>query len=228
MKDYKDKNTYIRLGLKKGKAAIKTGNSSNIKKKILTWLGLFLLVFVINYLFFIRFGPANIKGIIGPALKNHKRTYTFAEWSDKGCKLYQEGDLTGASEAFTKAIALRPEDSKVYLNRGIVYVKMENYDRAINDLSRAISLNPGFIEALIHRGLAYLKKKNFGYAINDCDYALSLDPNLAEAYYTRGMAFRGEGLSDKAKSDFKKSCELGNNNGCKEYKEILYIKNDGT
>ena len=228
MKDYKDKQTYVRLGLKKGKAAVRTGNSSNVKKKILVWFGLFLLVFVINYLFFIRFGPANIKGIIGPVLKNHQRPHTIAQWSDEGCKLYQEGNLIRASKAYTKAIALKPEDSKIYLNRGIVYVKMENYSKAINDLNRAISLNPDYIEAFIKRGLAYLKKANFDHAINDCNYALSLDPNMAEAYYTRGIAFRGKGLPDEAKSDFKKSCELGNNNGCQEYEEILYIENDGT
>lgn len=228
MKDYKDKQTYIRLGLKKGKAAIRTGNSSNVKKKILTWFGLFLLVFIINYLFFIRFGPANIKGIIGPGQKNHKKSHTSTDWFHEGSKMYQEGNLTGASEAYTKAIVLRPENSKIYLNRGIVYIKMENYDKAINDLNKAILLNPGYIEAFIKRGLTNLKKRNFDYAINDCNYALSLDPNMAEAYYTRGMAFRGEGLSDKAKNDFKKSCELGNDSGCQEYEKILYIKNGGT
>jgi hypothetical protein len=35
------------------------------------------------------------------------------------------------------------------------------------------------------------------------------------------MAYEAKGLLDKAKSDFQKSCELGDNNGCQAYGKLL-------
>jgi len=228
MKDYKDRNTYIKLGLRKGKSAIKTGKVVDIKRKTLLWVGLFLMVFIVNYLFFIHFKPLKTESIDGLKMKNHKSPLSFEDWFEKGCNLQEEGNLIGAYDAYSKAINLRPEDSNIYVKRGVVCVKMENYYNAIRDLKRAISLNPDCMEAFVQRGSVYLKQQNFDYAINDCNYALSLDPNIEEAYFVRGIAFREKGLSDKAKNDFKKSCELGNNNGCQEYEEILYSMNDWT
>jgi len=228
MKDYKDRNTYIKLGLRKGKPAIKAGKALDSKKKILLWISLFFMVFIVNYLFFMHFKPLKMESVDGLEIMNPEGLITFKDWSERGCNLHEEGNLIGAYEAFSEAINLRPEDSNIYVKRGAVCVKMENYDNAIRDLKRAISLNPDCIEAFVERGSVYLKQQNFDYAINDCNYVLYLDPNIEAAYYVRGIAFREKGLSDKAKNDFKKSCELGNNNGCQEYEEILYSMNDWT
>lgn len=228
MRDYKDKNSYSKLGLRKGKPGVKTGRRLDLKTRIFIWVGLFFMVFIINYLFFMHFKPLRIQGIEGIEPDNYKSSAVFESWVEKACDLQEQGDLTGAYEAFSKAIRERPEESSAYVKRGVVCVKMQDYDKAIKDLKSAISLNPGCAEAFIKRGLVYLEQKNFDYAINDCNYALSMDPEMSEAYYVRGIAFREKGLTDEAKKDFKRSCELGNNIGCQEYEEILYIMNDWT
>ncbi len=49
---------------------------------------------------------------------------------------------------------------------------------------------------------------------------------MATAYHTRGVSYTHIGLFDKAKIDFQRSCELGDNNGCIEFKELLKEKKD--
>jgi len=228
IKDYKGQDTYITLGLKKGKAAIKHEISSITPERVFTWLGLFALIVLVNYLFFVHLAPIKEKQInIVPTLKGHIRSDTFEEWFDKGYKRYQEGDLKGAVEAYTEAIILKPEEIRSYFNRGIVYIKMGKHDKALDDYNKVIILNLDYAKAYNNRGWAYFKKGLFDLAIQDCTQAIILDPNMATAYHTRGMAYKGKGLFDIARNDFQKSCELGDINGCKAYGELSRPRNDG-
>lgn len=189
--------------------------------KIFMWLVLFGLVFFINYLFFVQLKPINKKGINRRLTqKEHEMPNNFKEWFDKGYKRYQEGNLVKAAEAFSKSITLNPGEARSYLNRGIVYSNMGMHDKAINDYNTVIALNPDYAEAHNNRGWSYLKKAMFDHAIKDCGEALRLNPTMATAYHTRGMAYEAQGLLDMARNDFQRSCELGNNNGCKAYEEL--------
>jgi tetratricopeptide (TPR) repeat protein len=221
IKDYKSKHTYTTLGLKRGKAAIRRETSRITPRRVFVWLGLFALVVFVNYLFFVRLGPINKKEInIDPTQEKHKKSNTFAQWFTAGYKRHQEGDLMGAAEAYTKAIILKPEEPRSYFNRGIVYIKMGEHDKAIDDCNKVIALDPGYAEAYNNRGWAYFQKGLFDRAIQDCNQALLLDPDMATAYHTRGMAYKAKGLFDMAKNDFQKSCKLGDSNSCKAYGEV--------
>lgn len=228
IKDYKGKQTYTTLGLKRGKAAFRRQILPITPGRVCRWLGLFALVVFVNYLFFVRLGPINKKEInIDPTQKGHKRPNTFAEWFYAGYKRHQEGDVMGAVEAYTEAIILEPEEPRSYFNRGIVYIKMGEHDKAIDDCNKVIALDPGYAEAYNNRGWAYFQKGLFDRAIQDCNQALLLDPNMAAAYHTRGMAYKGKGLLDMAKNDFQKSCKLGDKKSCKAYGEVLKAINSG-
>lgn len=225
IKDFKGKDTIRTLGLRRGKAAIKRETSSLTPKRVCMWLGLFALVALVNYFVFVRLGPIGKKEpMLHDTKEGHKRADTFAEWFDTGCKRYQEGDLKGAIEAYTEAIALKPEEIRSYFNRGIAYIELHMHDKAIDDYNTVIAMNPDYSEAYNNRGWAYLQKGLFDPAIRDCNKALTLDPHMATAYHTRGMAYKGKGMLETAKRDFQKSCELGDAHGCKAYEGLK--KND--
>lgn len=59
---------------------------------------------------------------------------------NKGVILAEEGDLTSALAAFTKAIELKKDFGEAYFNRGYVYLSLGNRDAAFSDLSIAGSL----------------------------------------------------------------------------------------
>jgi len=225
IKDYKGNNSDRTLGLHRGKSAIKRETSSPTPRKIVMWVAVFGLVFFINYLFFVHLKPINKKEInreLTP--REHNMPDNIAEWFDKGYKRYEEGDLQRAIEAYTKAIILKPEETRSYFNRGIVYIKMGKHDKAINDYNKVIALNPNYAEAYNNRGWAYLKKALFDHTIKDCNEALRLNPAMATAYHTRGMAYKAQGLLEMARNDFQKSCELGNDSGCQAYGELSKTK----
>jgi len=222
IQDYKGKDTHKTLGLKKGKAVTKKRAFSRKRIKVLIWIGLVALVVFLNYLVFVRLGPLGKKEITaGQILKENTGAHSFDKWFDEGHKNYQEGNLSGAEDAYTKAIMQQPEEVKSHFNRGIVYITMGEYDKAIEDYTKVISMQADYPEAYYNRGWAYFHKDMFDRAIEDCNQALLLNPDMASAHLTRGMAYKAKGLLDKAKSDFQKSCELGDNNGCQAYGELL-------
>jgi len=226
IKDFKGKNTYRTLGLRRGKAAIKRETSPLTAKRVFLWLGLFALVALVNYFVFVRLGPIGKKGSnMNDMQEGNKQADSFAECFDAGCKKYQEGDLKGAVEAYSEAIVLMPEEVRSYLNRGSAYIELQLYDKAINDYNTVIAMDPDNSEAYHNRGRAYLHKGFFDTAILDCNKALTLDPHMALTYCTRGMAYKGKGMVERAKSDFQKSCELGDDHGCKAYKGLKQATN---
>lgn len=228
IKDYKGKETYGKLGLKRGKAAIRSKmRSATPRRTTFLWLGLFALVILVNYLFFVHLGPLNEKEPKGrPPLGGNTESHTYEEWFNRGSERYLEGDLNGAARAYGEAVILNSEETGPYFNRGIVYIKMGELDKALDDYSAVIRLNPDYAEAYNNRGWAYLQKGLFDLAMQDCTQALALNPDMATAYHTRGMAYKGKGLLDRARDDFQKSCELGDINGCQAYRNLSKPKND--
>jgi len=226
IRDFKGKNTYRTLGLRRGKAAIKGETSTLTPKRVCLWLALFALVALVNYFVFVRLGPIDKKGLnLHDIKEGHKRADAFAECFDTGCKRYQERDLKGAIEAYSEAIALKPEEIRSYGNRGIAYIELHLYGKAIDDYNTVIAMDPDNSQAYNNRGRAYLHKGLFDPAILDCNKALTLDPHMAITYRTRGMAYKGKGMLERAKSDFQRSCELGDAHGCRAYEGLKQTTN---
>jgi tetratricopeptide (TPR) repeat protein len=50
-------------------------------------------------------------------------------------------------------------------NRGTAYIKLKQFEKAIQDYNQAIELDPEYTHAFNNRGLAYAKLKQFEKAI---------------------------------------------------------------
>ena len=60
-----------------------------------------------------------------------------------------------------QALEQNPKDGKAYYNRGTALLELEQYDKAVSDLTQAISLEPKAADAYFNRGMAYrYQKKN--------------------------------------------------------------------
>jgi tetratricopeptide (TPR) repeat protein len=229
IRDYKAKETYRKLGLKRGRAAIRREVPSLTPRRVFLWVGLCGLIIFVNYLFFVYLGPLNEKKVKSrqPLKVNGQSNTYYEEWFNKGSERYQAGDFSGAVRAYSEAVILMPEKTEPYFNRGIAYIKMGELDKALHDYSKVIRLNPDYAKAYNNRGWAYLQRGLFDLAIQDCTQALLLDPAMATAYHTRGMAYKGKGLTDRAGDDFQKSCKLGDINGCQAYRQLTTAKRGG-
>ena len=107
-----------------------------------------------------------------------------------GLALFNKGDLKTALLHFKKALHLNPQLTAARNNIGLVYIKQENYDAAINELREAIALRSNSAETHYNLAVAYNKTGRFEEALSQYTKTLTLQPDffladygLAQIYY---------------------------------------------
>lgn len=92
------------------------------------------------------------------------------------------GNLSGerreyqwAVDRFTRALELDPGLVAAHYSRGVLYWReLENWYRAIHDLTRVIELAPNWHEAWLNRAIAYQRRGDFAAAIADLEHYLTV------------------------------------------------------
>ena len=128
-----------------------------------------------------------------------------------GFTKHQNGDYIGAIDSFTESIDLNPS-SFSYINRGLAYTDVVDYDNAIADYDRAIAIDPNYADTYHNRGFVKAHKGDYDGAVADYDRAIALDPNYAYAYNNRGIAKFIKGDYASAIDDFSRATELDTDN----------------
>jgi Flp pilus assembly protein TadD len=129
-----------------------------------------------------------------------------ATTNDRSICAQRAGDE--AIAACTRLLAINPRSAVAYNNRGNVYYRKGDYDRAISDFHQAIRLDRRYTPAYVNRGLAYNDKGDYDQAIVDYNEAIRLDPRLANTYINRGVVFVEKGDYDRGISDYDQSIRL--------------------
>jgi len=133
----------------------------------------------------------------------------------EGHELFRKPDLVRAIDKYTWALRFFPDNPQALCWRGIAYDRTGRREAALADLCKAINLDPKLYDAYGGLGNLYLKQGRFDESIEVWTKFLRLDPGNADAYLERaGTCYRKRDLA-RALADAKKSCELGNSNGCK-------------
>lgn len=107
---------------------------------------------------------------------------------------------------------------RIYYNRGLERLKIDDYDGAISDFAFSIRLNPSSPFAYGNLGLAFEKKGMwrdaviaYGQTIQFVDQeSMSIS---ASARLGRGRALEAMGRADDAQNDFRLACQMANK-GC--------------
>ncbi len=116
--------------------------------------------------------------------------------------------INRAIEIYSHAIALNPNSSYTYNNRGVAYESKGDFDRAIADYTRAIELSPNYADSYLNRGVAYGKKGDYDRAIADYAKAIQLKPDFAKAYINRGAAYLKAGKLERVVDDYDRAIEF--------------------
>lgn len=82
-----------------------------------------------------------------------------------------------AIDDYDKAISLKPDDSKLYVMRGIYKLKLENPNDAILDFNKALELNPDNSSAYTMRACAKIEIGDMKGADEDLEKANKLYDN---------------------------------------------------
>ena len=97
------------------------------------------------------------------------------------------------------------QQSELFLNKGISYIQMGQYNNALKDLLEAEKYNPGNPQVHYYLGMSYHGKGMKDKAIEEFKEAISLDENYSEAHNYLGTLYLDIGLWDKAIEEFNKA-----------------------
>jgi tetratricopeptide (TPR) repeat protein len=105
-----------------------------------------------------------------PATQN----YLIADiYNDLGLAKFHLNNIESATQNFTLAIRLNPQDSRAYFNRGCTCGKNGDNLCAIRDFDAAVHLNPNNTQAYVNRGIAHHRLGYEQSAISDLQTAAS-------------------------------------------------------
>jgi tetratricopeptide (TPR) repeat protein len=114
-------------------------------------------------------------------LQSHGSADSFTAWDSAGTWFAQRKDLRCATEAYNKALQLRPRSWRTLHDLGVVEVAQKRYAPAVLHLRRAVDLKPDSVDAHNALGMALKDSGQFGEAEKQFREILKTDPNSVEA-----------------------------------------------
>ncbi len=122
--------------------------------------------------------------------------------------LLEERRFLEAVDAFSELVALAPDMTGAYGNRGLAYLNLGREDQARSDFETVLQLDPD--DPMGHSMLAEISR--FHGAPEDTlryvNSALDLDPDEPQAHFIRGWLFAKAGQYDMAADDLKRHLDL--------------------
>lgn len=98
---------------------------------------------------------------------------------------------------------MEPQNPFTYFNRAIAYEKLENYEKAIEDLSFSIKILPNKVEFFLKRAYLLKKLKAFETSIKDYSNVLKVEPTNSKALFNRGVCYEILSMYLEAEKDFE-------------------------
>src|SRR5947199_6010743 len=95
------------------------------------------------------------------------------------------------------------ELAQLFNNRGLLYIRLEKLDLAINDLGQALKNNPKDAHAYDNLGDIWYTRRDYDKAFVEYNHAIRVDPTFIGAYYNRGRAFEAMGNLRSARADYQ-------------------------
>lgn len=121
------------------------------------------------------------------------------------------------------------KDFNFYLNQGANFLRVADYDRAVESLTQAIALNPKSYRAYNLRGIAYFYQRNFQQSEDQFKQALSINPSYAEAYTNLGSLYFASRRIREARAMLEKAINLSPSSVAAHYtlRSLLLLTGDG-
>ncbi|MCK4392980.1 tetratricopeptide repeat protein [Candidatus Bipolaricaulota bacterium] len=117
---------------------------------------------------------------------------------------YQE-----AIQALEQAAGLNSEEAGYYYDLGLLWNKLDEFDKTIFYYSQVIDKDPEFVEAYVNRGTAYFNKRaDYTTARKNFETAVSIQPSHSLAHVCLGNALRELGELERAQKEYEIALEL--------------------
>lgn len=122
--------------------------------------------------------------------------------------LLEERRFLEAVDAFSELVALAPDMTGAYGNRGLAYLNLGFEEQARNDFETVLQLDPN--DAMGHSMLGEISRFHGSPedTLRHVTAALDIDPDEPQAYFIRGWLFAKAGQFDMAAEDLKRHLDL--------------------
>ena len=130
----------------------------------------------------------------------------------KGVACQSNGDLEGAIEHYTKALAINPRTFEAYYRRGLCHMENGNFESSVQDFGRTLELDPENPDAHQSLGEAHRQLGAFDVSIEDFSRAIALDPENAELQNHLGITYMELGEFERGVQNFTVARDLDPNN----------------
>jgi tetratricopeptide (TPR) repeat protein len=121
--------------------------------------------------------------------------------------------LDSAVDDYTAAINHNPKNVAALRNRGIIYVRKNEFDRALADFRQIVALDRNNPIGHSYHGYVLMEKGQFDRAISDFNTAIKLDAKNPEHYKHRARAFYLKHDLDRALADYSQAAKLSPKDG---------------
>jgi tetratricopeptide (TPR) repeat protein len=111
--------------------------------------------------------------------------------SSLGTTLQQQGRLEAALQVFDKAVQLRPDDGKGWINLGKILEDLNRPTDALLSFQHVLKLNPNDWESAIRCAILLQRLERLEEALAYFDLCNTLNPNHALILQARGLCLRG-------------------------------------
>ena len=130
------------------------------------------------------------------------------DFYQQGLAKAKSGDLYGAIQAFSCAIAANAQLAEAYYQRGLVLFDLGDRQGAIADYDQALKLKPEAIDVYIARSITHIAIANISGAQADIAQALEINPKSAIAHQLLGLTYKQQNQIEKAIATYKKAASL--------------------
>jgi tetratricopeptide (TPR) repeat protein len=134
--------------------------------------------------------------------------------------LLEKGETQQAIYHYDNAIRINNYPAANY-NKGVIYFRLGQYQKAILSFNEAIRIRPDYAEAYYNLGIIYHGLNRPQVAIKNFDAAIRIMPNHANAYNNRAFIYLNMKNNFAGCSNALKACQLGN---CKT---LTWARNQG-
>ena len=118
-------------------------------------------------------------------------------------------DLKKKLELYTFALNLNEKFLDAWINRGLVYNELGDYEKSISDYNKAIEIDSKCALAFNNRGYTRFKQKDYQGALEDYNKAILLNPKFQMALDNKALLFQTVCLKDDKDFNEKYYLSLG-------------------
>jgi len=147
--------------------------------------------------------------VAGPTVTSPTGGQSAEDWFRQGNERFNQGDLNGAREAYSKALEQRSDYVDAITNMGVVYYQEGNLEEAIRWFEKALALTPDDPVTNYLMGATFLQQQRLDKAEQYLRKANEADPNMPEPYYGLAVLHKMRGEKEQAIAAFEKFLEIG-------------------